>query len=77
MPLLFADALCGISLASALFAVTKSEKEIQYFLEIITCHPSIYLIDHADLAVSKFVENSIVLKKVKVRQYKTYLSKSM
>ena len=36
-----------------------SEKEIQYFLEIITCDPSIYTMDHPDLPVSNFMGNSI------------------
>ena len=30
----------------------SSGKEIQYFLEIITCDPSIYTKDHPDLTVS-------------------------
>ena len=36
-----------------------SEKEIQYFLEIITCDPSIYTMDHPDLIVCSFKKNSI------------------
>ena len=32
------------------------------FLEIITCYPSIYIMDHPDLTVPNFVENSIALK---------------
>ena len=30
----------------------SSEKEMQYFLEIITCDTSIYTMDHPDLIVS-------------------------
>ena len=42
----------------------SSEKEIQYFIKIITCDPSIYTMDHPDFTVSKFMENSIGLKRV-------------
>ena len=35
------------------------------FLQIITCNPSIYIIDHPDLTVSSFMGNSIALKRVK------------
>ena len=44
----------------------SSEEEIQYYLEIKTCDPSIYTIDHPDLTVSKFMENSIRLQRVKI-----------
>ena len=37
----------------------SSEKEIQYFLEIISCDPSIYKLDHPDLTLSNFMGNSI------------------
>ena len=44
----------------------SSEKEIQYFLEIITCDPSIYTMDHPDLIIiCYFMENSIGPKRVK------------
>ena len=38
------------------------------FLEIITCYPSIhvYIMDHPDLTVPNFVENSVALKRVRV-----------
>ena len=39
----------------------SSEKEMQYFLEIITCDTSIYTMDHPDLIVSNFMVNSIRL----------------
>ena len=42
----------------------SSEKEIQYFLEIITCDPSIYTMDHADFTAYSFMENSIGTKQV-------------
>ena len=32
----------------------SSEKEIQYFLEIITCDPPIYIIDHPYFTVLSF-----------------------
>ena len=50
----------------------SSEKEIQYVLEIITCEcdPTIYKMDHHDIVVSSFMENSIGLKKVKAKQIK-------
>ena len=35
-----------------------------YFLEIITCDPSIYTMDHPNLTVSNFMGNFIGLKKV-------------
>ena len=37
------------------------------FFEItcITCNPSIYTMDHPDLTVSNFMENSVGLKRVK------------
>ena len=41
------------------------EKEIQYFLETITCDPSLYIMDHFDLIVCSFMEDSIDLKSVK------------
>ena len=40
----------------------SSEKEIQYILEIITCDPSIYTMDHPDFIACSFMENSIGLK---------------
>ena len=42
----------------------SSEKKIQYFFEIITCDPSLYIIDHPDLTVSNFMGNSIGIKRV-------------
>ena len=35
------------------------------FVEIITCDPSIYTMDHPDLTVSSLMENFIGLKRVK------------
>ena len=43
----------------------SSEKEIQYFLEIISSDPSIYLMDTLNLTVSNFMEKSTDLKRVK------------
>ena len=43
----------------------SSEKEIQCFLEIIACGPSIYRVDHPGLTVPNPVENSIGLKRGK------------
>ena len=39
-------------------------------LEIITCDPSIYTMDHADIIVCGFLENSIDPKRVKLTLYK-------
>ena len=36
----------------------SSKKEIQYFLEIITCDPSLCIMDHPDFIVCSFMENS-------------------
>ena len=47
----------------------SSEKEIQYVLEIITCDPSIYTMNHQDLTVTNFLENSIGLKRVNGLQF--------
>ena len=50
-------------LQSLLWPNQSFEKEIQYFIKIITCDPSIYTMDHPDLTVSNFMENSIGLQK--------------
>ena len=42
----------------------SSEKEIEYFLQIITCGPSLYLMDHPGFIVCSFMENSIGQKRV-------------
>ena len=39
----------------------SSETEIQQFYEIITCHPSIFIMDRPDLTVSNSIENSVGL----------------
>ena len=44
----------------------SSEKEIQYILEIITCGPSIYTMDHSDFIVCSFMKNFIGPKKDKL-----------
>ena len=41
------------------------ENKIEFFLEIITCDPSIYIMDRPELTVSNVMEQSIGLKKVK------------
>ena len=43
----------------------SSEKELQYFLEIITIDPAIYTIDNPDFIVCSLMANSIELKRVK------------
>ena len=43
----------------------SSEKELQYFFEIITLDPSIYTIDYPVSTVINFIEKSIVLNGVK------------
>ena len=40
-------------------------KEIQYYLETITCDHLIYAMDHPGFIVCSIMENSIGLKKVK------------
>ena len=42
----------------------SSEKEMQLFLEVIICNPSIYTMDNPDFTVSNFMENSNGLKMV-------------
>ena len=45
--------------------IRSSEKEIQYFLEIITCNPSIYTKEYHDLTVLTLImEKSIDLERV-------------
>ena len=44
----------------------SSEKEIQYFFEIITCIPSIYIMDHPVFILCSCMESSIELKRVKL-----------
>ena len=47
---------------------------VQYFLEIITCNSTIYIVDYPYFTVLNFMENSIVLKTVKQRRCsKTYM----
>ena len=54
-----------------MFAKTKStfqERNAIFFSEIITCNPSIFsTMDHPDLPVSNFMENSIGLKSIKTQ----------
>ena len=50
----------------------SSEKEI-YYLEIITCGPSKYTMDHPDLIVSNFMENPSVYKGLRVNTVTTSL----
>ena len=40
------------------------ENDMQYFLEIKTCDPSIYTMDNPDLIVSFFMGNSIGTQRV-------------
>ena len=46
--------------------IGKGRKELQYIFEIITCDPSIYTMNHPDLFVCSFIENSIGLKRGKL-----------
>ena len=50
----------------------SSEKEIQYYLEIISCDQSIYTIDHQDETVSSFMTNSIGLQRNRENMYKPF-----
>ena len=43
----------------------SSEKEIKYYLEIITYDPSAHTMDRPDFIVCNLIENSIGLKRVK------------
>ena len=56
----------GISSRSALFTETKSfiRESNTTFLEIITCDPSLYTMDHPNFIACSFTENSIGLKTV-------------
>ena len=45
--------------------IRSTEKEKQYFGEIIICDPSIYTMDHPAFIVCSFMENSIGVKRVK------------
>ena len=42
------------------------ERNAIFFMKIITCDPSIYTMDHPDLTVCNFMENSIGLKWVNI-----------
>ena len=57
---------CGISSGSVLLLRQNDlqRKKSQYYLEIISCDPSIYAMDHLDLTVSNFMEDSIGLQRV-------------
>ena len=44
-----------------MFAIQRKNK---IFMEIITCNPSIYTLNHPDLTVSIFMEQSNGLKRV-------------
>ena len=60
----------GISSGSALFAKTKLFlRERNLIFGNLTCDPSIYIMDHPDLIVCSFMDNSIGVKRVN-----TYLS---
>ena len=41
----------------------------QYYLEIITCDPSVYAMDHLDLTVSNFFEDSIDKSGIQVASF--------
>ena len=65
-PLWICAWLCGIIPGPAHFAKTKLIfRQRNLILEIITSDPSIYTIDHPDLTVSNFMENSIGPRRVK------------
>ena len=61
------SAVCnrGISRSYSLFFRGK----MQYCLEIITCDPKIYRLDHPVLIVCSFMGDSIGLKRVAVISY--------
>ena len=43
----------------------SSDREILFILEILTCNPSVYIMNHPDITVSNSMENSIGLKWIK------------
>ena len=47
------------------------------FLESITCNPSIYTMDHPDLTVSNYMENSICLTLYAIGYFKIMTSFSI
>ena len=51
----------------------KKEIYIVFWGEIITCDPSIHVMDHPDLTVSSFMENSIGRQRVKTVKFHTVL----
>ena len=53
------------ALNQSLHCLLSKKKEIKYFLEFITCDPSLYTMDHHNLTVCGFLENSIGLKRGK------------
>ena len=50
--------------------INHQRKQYKIVLKIIICDPLIYIINHPDLTVCSFMENSIGLKRVKF--YKDY-----
>ena len=53
--------LCGISLGYTLFAMTKNNlqrKNTFFYVEIITCDPSVYKMDHRKFIASNQEEDS-------------------
>ena len=45
---------------------------MHYFLEIITSNPLIYTVDHPDLIVGSFMENSIGPKRVNIFSFHVF-----
>ena len=54
------DPECGISSGSTLYAMTKesSAQEMHFYVEIITCDPSVYTMDHPKFIASNQKEES-------------------
>ena len=62
---------------SALFEYQFSDEEIlNYFLEIITCDPSLYTMDHSDFIVCSLWKIPLVLKGLKYHPPAKFCSKS-
>ena len=55
----------------------SSGKEIQYFLEIIACDPSIYGKNHPDFIVCSFMGHPIGLKRVNKNAYHVDMAASL
>ena len=56
-----------------LHCLLRHRKKYMYIFEIISCNPSIYIMDHPDFIVCILMGNYIVLKRVKIYVIKSAL----